>query len=78
VKFKGYDIYGERLRVGYCSIHPHAPYEYPCPECRNEEDDKQSQWDDYKQYCIEQRDIHDQEMLIDYVENIKYMDGGGI
>lgn len=78
LRYNGYDIYGERLRVGYCSVHPNTPYEYPCPECRNEDDDRQGKWDAYKQYCIEQKEQHDSEMLAEYVEDIKHMDGGGI
>lgn len=78
MNYNGYDIYGDRLRAGYCSVHPNNPYEYPCPECRNEEDDKQTQWDAYKQHCIEEKQVYDLELLTVYVEEIKHMDGGGI
>jgi hypothetical protein len=28
-----FDIYGNRLRQGYCEVHPHVHESYPCSEC---------------------------------------------
>lgn len=32
----GFDIYGNRLRVGHCEVHPHVHQEYPCDVCLSE------------------------------------------
>jgi hypothetical protein len=61
-KYNGHDIYGENLLRGHCEVHPHIAHNYPCPSCRNEDDEKQAQLDAYKQYCIEQQEQYDQEM----------------
>lgn len=31
-----YDIYGNKLRSGYCEVHPDIPGQFPCGECERE------------------------------------------
>jgi hypothetical protein len=31
-----YDIYGNRLRSGYCEVHPNVPESFPCSQCAYE------------------------------------------
>ena len=78
MSFHGYDIYGNNLRKGHCSVHPDVSHDYPCPQCRNEDDDRQSQEDAYRLYCEEKDLEHWQEVWVEMTEAQRCVDGDGI
>ena len=44
-----FDIFGNRLRPGYCEVHPDVAEEYPCSLCteNRQQDERQSSQDRY-------------------------------
>lgn len=44
-----FDIFGNRLRPGYCEVHPDIAEEYPCSLCteNRQQDERQSRQDRY-------------------------------
>jgi hypothetical protein len=73
-----YDIYGERLALGHCEVHPHVAIEYPCPQCELEiEQERRSREDAaaYDAYCEEQYRDYVEEQLAAMLANT---DGDGI
>ena len=44
-----FDIFGNRLRPGYCEVHPDVAEEYPCSLCteNRQQDERQSRQDQY-------------------------------
>ncbi len=48
-----YDIYGCRLRRGYCEVHPDVPEEWPCRICLQERHhvQREQEWPTADEYC---------------------------
>ena len=65
-----YDIYGDRLKPGHCEVHPHMPFEYPCPECRNEQDDRDAHYQAYKEHCREMEPT-DEEVIEEALKQLR-------
>ncbi len=56
-----YDIYGDRLRRGYCEVHPDVAEEYPCSVCQGAQPDLIG-LDDYEDMIR----AHEEDMLNEY------------
>lgn len=54
----GLDIYGERLRYGYCEVHPDVHEEYPCSVCIEETQQQDAMQRDYERAMSEQHEKH--------------------
>jgi len=56
-----YDIYGDRLRRGYCEVHPDVAEEYPCSVCQGAQPDLIG-LDDYEDMIR----AHEEDMLAEH------------
>lgn len=61
-----YDIYGNRLRKGYCEVHPNVPEIYPCFRCECEYQNKVDAMWHHKQMQKEYDETILKEYIIDY------------
>ena len=58
-----FDIYGERLRSGFCEVHPWVAMEYPCSQCYAEHESNRMQKDQYDREMREQEERHYAELF---------------
>jgi hypothetical protein len=66
-----WDIYGNRLRKGFCEVHPWVGEEYPCSLCNQDIDKRKREQQEYDAYCRAEQKAYAES----FVENT---DGGGI
>lgn len=60
-KYSGYDIYGDRLLIGHCEVHPWVPEVHPCSECLHSQHNE----------CVEsQLAEHEAEFIAEYERSL--------